>query len=207
MATQADIFLREHASVHTRAVTPDCPFTIDHQLDGLSPDDLRLSPHGLNPIAWLLWHMARVEDGHVIGMVAGQPQVWHDPTADWPARLAVDRQDCGEGMTAAEVESLVSAINIDALREYRDAVGRRTRQWVAECGPDRMNSSLTAEDIQRAVAQQFISAEEAAGMTDALSGMPRDAALWWWGINHNFYHLGQIALVGGTIRRARGAGG
>jgi len=45
-------------------------------LDGLTEDDLRFRPgEGANSIAWLVWHLTRVQDDHVAD-VAGTTQVW-----------------------------------------------------------------------------------------------------------------------------------
>jgi hypothetical protein len=40
------------------------------------------------------------------------------------------RPDFGIGMTSAEVAELSRRIDVGALRDYRDAVGRRTREIV-----------------------------------------------------------------------------
>ena len=47
-------------------------------MDGLSDDDLAWRPDPeANSIAWLVWHLTRIEDDHVAG-VAGTTQVWDD---------------------------------------------------------------------------------------------------------------------------------
>ena len=63
--------------------------------------DLHERPSGTgNPIAWLLWHTARVQDDHVAG-VAGGAQAWDG----WvPLRAALrDTGDIGYGHTSDEV--------------------------------------------------------------------------------------------------------
>ena len=47
-----DLFLREHAAAHSRAVAP-ADFNMDWLVDGLSDDDWRARPHRLNSLAWL----------------------------------------------------------------------------------------------------------------------------------------------------------
>jgi hypothetical protein len=49
-------------------------------LHGLGDAQMRLRPHGLNSIAWLVWHMARCEDALSIVLV-GRPQVLDEE--DW----------------------------------------------------------------------------------------------------------------------------
>ncbi|HMG61975.1 MAG TPA: DinB family protein, partial [Streptosporangiaceae bacterium] len=59
----ADSFGRVHYEVH------QC-------LDGLAPGDLAYRPDGAaNSIAWLIWHLTRIQDDHV-AHVAGTEQVW-----------------------------------------------------------------------------------------------------------------------------------
>lgn len=76
-----------------------------------------------NPLAWLLWHIARSEDASVNLLVAAGPQVLDDA---WARRLKVARRDIGEGMTMAEVDQLCETIDLGALPAYWAAVGERT---------------------------------------------------------------------------------
>jgi hypothetical protein len=77
-----DVFLREHASVHSKDAAPE-GFDIDLLFDGLTDEQYRACPHGLNSIAWLLWHIARVEDGLVSLVVGHRPQLFDDAWAGW----------------------------------------------------------------------------------------------------------------------------
>src|SRR5262245_9583504 len=63
----------------------------------------------------------------LVASLAGRPQVFDDA---WTKRLAISRRDFGTGMTSAEVTELTRQIDLSALREYRDAVGKRTREVV-----------------------------------------------------------------------------
>ena len=50
----------------------------DGVADGLDDETLHHRPGGTgNPIGWLLWHLARVQDDHV-ATLAGTPQVWEE---------------------------------------------------------------------------------------------------------------------------------
>jgi len=77
--------------------------TVDQAVDGLSPDQLADRLDGrANSIAWLVWHLTRIEDDH-IAHVAGTEQVW---TADrWYARFALpfDARATGYGHRPDEV--------------------------------------------------------------------------------------------------------
>ncbi len=55
-----ELFLREHALVHSATVAQGGHgSTEDFLLRDLDEAQMRARPHGLNSIAWLLWHMAR----------------------------------------------------------------------------------------------------------------------------------------------------
>jgi hypothetical protein len=101
---------------------------------GLGDDDLAWRPDpGANSIAWLVWHLSRIEDDHVAG-VAGTEQVW---TADgWVDRfgLPFDRHAHGYGMSPDDVGKVRASA--DLLAGYYDAVSARTAAYVATLQPD-----------------------------------------------------------------------
>ena len=89
-----DFFLVRYDQIH-RVLS-------DPAIKQLSEAQLRGRPHPrVNTIAWLLWHMARVEDVGVNRFVADRPQVLED---GWLTKLGVDRRDVGTGMSDAEVD-------------------------------------------------------------------------------------------------------
>ena len=58
------------------------PDLVHASVDGLSDDDLAWRPDpGANTIAWLVWHLTRIEDDHVAD-VAGTTQAWEGGWAD-----------------------------------------------------------------------------------------------------------------------------
>src|SRR5713226_4730173 len=97
---------------------------VDGLFSKLSEAQLRGRPHtGVNTVAWLLWHSARIEDVGVNRFLADGPQVLEE---DWLDRLGVGRRDVGTGMNDAEVDDLSARIDLRALRGYWEAVTRRT---------------------------------------------------------------------------------
>ncbi|HEX6342444.1 mycothiol transferase [Umezawaea sp.] len=101
-----------------------------HQVaDGLTADQLAHRVGGTaNSIAWLLWHLTRVQDDHVAA-VAGTEQVW---TAQGWARkfdLPLDDADIGYGHGSDEVAS-VRVGSAELLLGYHDAVHRVSADYV-----------------------------------------------------------------------------
>ncbi len=107
---------------------------------GLDPDQLAHRPGGTgNSIAWLAWHLTRVQDDHVAD-VADTEQVW---TADgWAERFALPfpAGDIGYGQSSDEA----GAVRAEAalLTGYLDAVCDRTVDYLR---------GLAADDFDRIV--------------------------------------------------------
>lgn len=98
---------------------------VERLFDKLSEEQLRTRPYpAVNSIAWLLWHMARVEDAGVNRLVVAQRQVLDE--GDWGKRMNVSIRHHGTGMTDPEVTDLSQRIDIAALRAYLEAVRTKT---------------------------------------------------------------------------------
>ena len=102
---------------------------VHRAVDGLTPEQLafRLDPES-NSIAWLVWHLTRIQDDHVAG-VAGAEQVW--TSHGWVERfgLPFDPRDTGYGHGDDEV----AAVRVDSgelLVGYYDAVHEQTTRYV-----------------------------------------------------------------------------
>ena len=112
-----------------------------HQaVDGLSAEELAFQPaDGANSIAWLVWHLTRIQDDHV-AQVAGTAQVW---TAGWADRfgLPFDPADTGYGHSPDQVAA-VAVGSGELLTGYYDDVHERTLAYVR---------GLTDADLDRVV--------------------------------------------------------
>jgi len=194
-----DLFLEQHAAVHSAAVGGNKMSAAERTFAGLTDDQMRVRPReDLNSLAWLLWHIARVEDVFVNPVLAGRPQV-HDDA--WMKRLGIARRDFGTGMTSAEVSELSRRIDVGALREYRDAVGRRTREIVAAFGPQDWEGVTAADVIERLAADGAFGVR-ADMLVKAFTGRPRRAVLTGIALLHPAGHMGEA----GVVRTAGGFG-
>lgn len=108
---------------------------------GLGPDELAYRVDAkANSIAWLIWHLTRIQDDHV-AEVAGAPQVWTND--GWAERygLPFDPADTGYGHTSDEV-GMVRVDSGELLTGYHDAVYEQTIGYV---------STVTDDDLERIV--------------------------------------------------------
>jgi Protein of unknown function (DUF664) len=96
---------------------------------GLTPEQLafRVDPEA-NSIAWLVWHLTRIQDDHVAD-VARTEQVW--TAQGWVERfgLPFDPRDTGYGHRPADVAA-VRVSSGELLVGYHDAVHRQTVSYV-----------------------------------------------------------------------------
>jgi len=186
-------FLLGHGRVHSADVAGGTPYA-DRVFAGLSDDQMRARPNeNLNPLVWLLWHMARTEDVAVNLVVAGRSQVLDD---DWVGRLNVPWRTIGTGMSNDQVAELTERADVAAVRAYRSAVGRRTREVVTALQPEAWDEIVGMPDTARA----HVDGAFARGWVDgsgypAWQGHPRAAQLQSSAITHNAIHLGEAITV------------
>jgi hypothetical protein len=104
--------------------------TVHSVVHDLGPDGLAFRPGGTsNSVAWLVWHLTRVQDDHVAG-VAGTEQVW---TAEgWVGRfgLPLPEDDTGYGHDEGAVGALGLA-TAELLTGYHDAVHAATATYLS----------------------------------------------------------------------------
>jgi hypothetical protein len=147
-------------------------------VDGLSAEQLahRVDAEA-NSIAWLVWHLSRVQDDHVAG-VAGSEQVW--TAQGWADRfgLPFGVGSIGYGHSAADVAK-VHVDSPDLLTGYYDAVAARTREYVA---------GLTEADLDRVVDENW---DPPVTLGVRLISVIDDCA----------QHAGQAAFVRGIVLR------
>jgi DinB superfamily len=194
-----DMFLDQHAAVHSAAVGGNKMSAAERTFAGLTDEQMRVRPReDLNSLAWLLFHIARAEDCMVNVMLNGRAQVFDDA---WMKRLNITRRDFGIGMTSAEVSDLTRQIDIGALRDYRDAVGRRTREIVSGFKDKDWEGEVTVQAVERAAAEgAFGSRTEQ--IVKVFPGRPRAAMLSGIALVHSAGHMGEAT----TVRTAGGFG-
>jgi uncharacterized damage-inducible protein DinB len=98
-------------------------------VEDLTPEELATRLGGkANSIAWLVWHLTRVQDDHVAA-IEGVEQAW--TASGWATRfgLALDVSDTGYGHGPREVEAVKA--DAELLVGYHDAVYTNTMRFLA----------------------------------------------------------------------------
>ncbi|MBT0772296.1 DUF664 domain-containing protein [Kineosporia sp. J2-2] len=114
---------------------------VEQTAEGLTAEQLAYRPAGTgNSIAWLLWHLTRVQDAQVAD-VAGSQEIW--TAQGWAGRFALpfDESEHGYGMSTDDV-SKVRVDDPQLLVDYYDAVHSRSLEYVA---------GLSEADLDRVV--------------------------------------------------------
>jgi hypothetical protein len=109
-------------------------------VNGLSPEELAFRPDvGTNSIAWLVWHLTRIQDDHVAGL-DGSDQVW--TVSGWAKRFALplDVADTGYGHGPEDVAAVTA--DSELLLGYFEDVHSKSQRFVA---------TLVDEDLGRVI--------------------------------------------------------
>jgi uncharacterized damage-inducible protein DinB len=152
--------------------------SVRRTLDGIDPALLtaRIDP-AANTIAWLVWHLTRVQDDHV-AEVAGTEQAYTG--AGWADRFALpfDPRAHGYGMSSEDV-GRTQVTDPQLLVDYHADVHRRTAAFL---------QTVTATDLDRIVDRRW---DPPVTLGVRLVSV----------IGDDLQHAGQAALLRGTLER------
>ncbi len=146
-------------------------------VNGLSSEELTFRPdRESNSIAWLVWHLTRIQDDHIAG-INGSEQVW--TAGGWADRfgLPLDPADTGYGHDS----SAVAAVTADAqlLLGYNEDVHAKTSGFL---------HTLTESNLDRVVDDSW---DPPVTMRVRLVSV----------ISDDLQHVGQAAYVRGIVQR------
>jgi uncharacterized damage-inducible protein DinB len=156
---------------------------VHNAVDGLTPGQLAFRPESeANSIAWLVWHLSRIQDDHVAD-VAGTGQVWSSTRdgSSWADRFglpfAVTATGYGHGPEAVAAVQVKSG---EMLTGYYDAVHEETIKYVR---------GLTDPDLDRIVDKSW---DPPVTLGVRLVSV----------ISDSLQHAGQAAYLRGLIERS-----
>ncbi|MGN6723068.1 MAG: mycothiol transferase [Marmoricola sp.] len=86
-----------------------------------------------NPIGWIVWHLARVQDDHIAD-VAGEPQAWLENGWEERFDLPFPPEAHGWGHTTEEVGQF-RGVSAKLLADYYADVAERSLAYVAPLSP------------------------------------------------------------------------
>lgn len=114
---------------------------LDRTLTDLNVGELCFRPkETANSIAWLAWHLTRVQDHHISGL-AKQTQIWISEGWHQKFNMAPDPQNIGTGHTPNEVGALVPP-DAETLLAYHNSVAERTKAFVGTLSQQDLDTEL-----------------------------------------------------------------
>lgn len=153
--------------------------TVHQVTDGLTEEQAtaRLDQDA-NSIAWLLWHLTRIQDDHVAD-AAQTDQIW--TTQGWRERfeLPFAPEAHGYGQSSREVAAV--RVGADLLVGYYDAVHARTIEFIG---------GLKDRDFDRIVDEAW---DPPVDLGTRLVSVVNDCT----------QHVGQAAFIRGVLKRSK----
>jgi uncharacterized damage-inducible protein DinB len=154
---------------------------VERVVEGLDADALARPPApGANTVAWLVWHLARVQDDHLAEAFAdrtGGEQVW--TSQGWADRFALPfgPEETGYGFSTEQVAQVRASAEL--LAGYAGAVQRRSAELLAGVDDD---------ELERVVDESY---DPPVTLGVRLSSVLGD----------DYQHVGQAAYVRGLLAR------
>ena len=148
---------------------------LEKALEGLTQDDLNYLPNqDCNSIAWLTWHLTRVQDSAISSLI-GKEQLWI--VEKWYSKFSrnPDPNDRGNGHNSEDVSNFQSP-DSKTLLEYYYAVLKQTKEYI---------DKLSIVELGREIDNPR---NPTVGLR--LAGI----------INDNIQHVGQIAYLHGMLK-------
>ena len=144
----------------------------------LSENELAMQiEDGTNSIAWLDWHLSRVQDDHIAAAM-GDEQIWAGPGWHDRSGLPFDAAATGRGHGPEEIAAL-GAVAGRFIVEYHDAVHTRSLRYL---------SNLTDHELERIVDESW---DPPVSLGVRLVSVLSD----------NLQHAGQALFVRGVLER------
>jgi len=194
-STAIDLFLRQHAMVHRAEMSQSGLYSFaDEVWDGADEAVIRCVPPKFeHSIAWIIWHLARIEDMTMNALMAGRTQLFFQD--DWLEKLNITQTHSGNVvMDDADVSDFSNAVDLDALKAYRLAVGRATREAVSVLGPDEVSQKVSPARLQGLIDDGSVP-PEAMGLIEYWGGLTIAGLLLMPPTRHCMIHLNEAIKV------------
>jgi hypothetical protein len=184
------LFFRQHAMLHSEKMSGAGLFSLEDEVfEDLSDEEVRRIPRlSEHSIAWNIWHIARIEDVTMNMLIAGTQQVMD--LDNWQEQMNVSVYDTGNMTNIEQVRELSNSFDITALRAYRAAVGRRTREIVRGIQPQDLKTKVEPHRIEQLRINGAV-VEEASELLDYWSKRNIAGLLLMPATRHNLVHLNE----------------
>lgn len=189
-----ELFLQQHAEVHSGIMSSAGSVSFeDEVIDDMTTEQIRDIHEGMDhSIAWILWHLARIEDVTMNMLVAAKKQVFE--VDKWSDKLSAPLIHTGNALSNSNVTKLSREVNIDELRNYRVTVGRQTEEIVKHLDPADINLKVDLARLEL-VMQEGVLVEDAREVFDYWSTRTIAGLLLMPPTRHCLIHLNEAARI------------
>ncbi|HTX90104.1 MAG TPA: DinB family protein [Anaerolineales bacterium] len=159
---------------------------------------MRTRPHPrVNSIAWVFWHLTRVEDAGLNRFVADRPQVLDE--GNWQERMKLPWRHNGNGMDFNEVDELGRRIDLEALHGYSNAVHDRTLEIVPTLNMDVLAPVMGANRLRKILFEEGWARTNDPGLVDNYLNWTKGKCLMNFGLTHPYQHVGEMGVIASLL--------
>lgn len=187
-------FMLQHAMVHSKKVSRMDVWSFEDELwQGLTESDFRaIPPGGEHSVAWMLFHIARIEDITMNLLIAGTPQLYLKE--GWARKLKSTIPHSANKMDNESIAQLSATVDMKALRDYRIAVGQRTRAIIKKIRAEEFNQKVNPIRLQKVLAEGAV-IPEAMEIVNYWGSRTIAGLLLMPATRHNLLHLNEALRV------------
>ncbi|MBN1969718.1 MAG: DinB family protein [Candidatus Delongbacteria bacterium] len=193
-----------HNMVHVSEMAASKIKTFEDELwENLDEDTIR---NGINEkgrtIAYGIWHSSRIEDITMNILVDESQQIFEE--GNWKDKIKSPIKNTGNALTEEEIKKFSQQINIIALREYRIAVGRKTREIIKHLKTEDFKKKMKVANLQRVLDEEAVENIEKANWLIEFWGKKNEAGLLFMPVTrHNVVHINESLKAKKNYQRVK----
>ena len=142
-----NLLLEMHCLLHDKKVYKIGTDTFyDNLWDNLHDETCRTISNKETSIIWNVWHITRIEDLISNIIIGNKEPIFNKEIQE---KMNISIKDTGNAMSCTEIELLNKEINIKALKEYREKVGKSTKKTIESLEHNYMKTKVSKEQLEK----------------------------------------------------------
>ena len=154
--TTRELFFKQHQVLHSAEATGSNKWSFSEEIfSDLPLTDFQELPKGEeHTLLWILWHISRIEDITMRVLIADAEQEYMQ--GGWIKKLSSPIHHTGNNAPLEDMQILVNSIDPVLLLDYRNAVGRNTRNLVEKLDWDQLKMKVDPARLERLVREEAV---------------------------------------------------
>ncbi len=144
-----EIILELHGKMFVSEMSEAKSKTFEDELwENLDEETIRNSTNEKGrTIAYGIWHSTRIEDITVNILINDSNQIFED--GDWQKKIKSPIKDTGNALTTEKILEFSCCIDIEELKKYRIAVGKKTGEIIKNLSSKDLKRKMKKESLNR----------------------------------------------------------